>query len=192
MGYQPVPLHWDRRQPDTGSPSWIRSDRQLRSELERYLLAAMASTVSLAEETARIQKQTADALQALASGSKEQDIGHLLGSMDQAVQRLSRIKAAIRDLSPPQGSRQVQERRPGLRQVPRQSRPRENPPADPLTAREASVLEMMRGTLSLCEIGRELNVSKNTIKTHARAIYRKLGAADRPQAVQRGRELGIL
>ena len=37
-----------------------------------------------------------------------------------------------------------------------------------------------------------LNVSMNTVKTHTRAIYRKLGVSTREDAVQRGRALGIL
>jgi LuxR family maltose regulon positive regulatory protein len=64
--------------------------------------------------------------------------------------------------------------------------------ADPLTEREIAVLRLLRGTLSLREIGQELFVSPNTVKTHAQAIYRKLGVSSRHDAVRRGRELGIL
>jgi|CZKT01.1.fsa_nt_gi LuxR family maltose regulon positive regulatory protein len=64
--------------------------------------------------------------------------------------------------------------------------------ADPLTEREAAVLRLLRGTLSLREIGQELHLSQNTIKTHAQAIYRKLGVSTRPDAVEKGREAGIL
>jgi len=64
--------------------------------------------------------------------------------------------------------------------------------ADPLTEREAAVLRLLGGTLSLREIGRELNLSKNTIKTHTRAIYRKLGVSTRHEAVAKGREIGVL
>jgi LuxR family transcriptional regulator, maltose regulon positive regulatory protein len=64
--------------------------------------------------------------------------------------------------------------------------------ADPLTEREVAVLRLLRGTLSLREIGRELNLSQNTIKTHVQAIYRKLGVSTRPDAVETGRETGIL
>jgi LuxR family maltose regulon positive regulatory protein len=54
------------------------------------------------------------------------------------------------------------------------------------------VLRLLRGTLSLREIGQELHLSQNTIKTHAQAIYRKLGVSTRPDAVEKGREAGIL
>ena len=54
------------------------------------------------------------------------------------------------------------------------------------------MLRLLRGPLSLHEIGRELDVSINTIKSHTRAIYRKLGAAGRRDAIQHARQLGIL
>ena len=61
-----------------------------------------------------------------------------------------------------------------------------------LTAREVAVLRLLGGTLSLREIGQELYVSSNTIKTHTQAIYRKLGVSTRHDAVQRGRHRGIV
>jgi LuxR family maltose regulon positive regulatory protein len=64
--------------------------------------------------------------------------------------------------------------------------------AAPLTDREEEVLRHLRGSLSLREIGEELSLSANTVKTHVRAIYRKLDAANRQEAVERGRDTGIL
>jgi LuxR family transcriptional regulator, maltose regulon positive regulatory protein len=64
--------------------------------------------------------------------------------------------------------------------------------AEQLTAREVAVLRLLGGTLSLREIGQELYVSSNTIKTHTQAIYRKLGVSTRSDAVQQGRHRGIL
>jgi LuxR family maltose regulon positive regulatory protein len=61
-----------------------------------------------------------------------------------------------------------------------------------LTERERDVLRMLQGTLSLRDIGRELYLSPNTIKTHARTLYRKLDVSDRHDAVARGRELGLI
>ncbi len=69
---------------------------------------------------------------------------------------------------------------------------REPAQAEPLTEREEAVLRLLRGTLSLHEIGQELFLSTNTIKTHTRAIYRKLGVTSRSGAVERGRDIGIL
>jgi LuxR family maltose regulon positive regulatory protein len=62
---------------------------------------------------------------------------------------------------------------------------------EPLTEREVTVLRLLRGTLSLREIGQELHLSPNTIKTHTRVIYRKLGVSTRGQAVEQGRRAGI-
>jgi len=64
-------------------------------------------------------------------------------------------------------------------------------PLEPLTEREVTVLRLLRGTLSLREIGHELHLSPNTIKTHTRVIYRKLGVSTRRQAVEQGHRAGI-
>lgn len=64
--------------------------------------------------------------------------------------------------------------------------------ADPLTDREVAVLRLLRGTLSLREIGQELGVSPNTVKTYTRAIYRKFNVSSRHDAVERGRDTGIV
>jgi len=63
---------------------------------------------------------------------------------------------------------------------------------EPITEREREVLRLLQGTLSLRDIGRELYLSPNTIKTHTRALYRKLGVSDRQDAVVKARELGIM
>ena len=54
------------------------------------------------------------------------------------------------------------------------------------------MLRLLRGTLSLREIGQELGVSPNTVKTYTRAIYRKFDVSNRHDAVERGRDTGIL
>ena len=51
---------------------------------------------------------------------------------------------------------------------------------------------MLSTHLSFPEIAEELFLSRNTIKSEAISIYRKLGAASRSQAVTRSRELGLL
>lgn len=61
-----------------------------------------------------------------------------------------------------------------------------------LTSREMTVLRMLRGTMSTAEIAQQLELSSNTVKTHTRAIYRKLAVSTRPAAVTRARELGLL
>jgi LuxR family maltose regulon positive regulatory protein len=61
-----------------------------------------------------------------------------------------------------------------------------------LTDREVTVLRMLRGPMSIPEIAAQLELSSNTVKTHTRAIYRKLNVTTRPAAVTRGGELGLL
>jgi cysteinyl-tRNA synthetase len=61
-----------------------------------------------------------------------------------------------------------------------------------LTAKELEVLRLLTTRLSRREIGQRLYVSLNTVKTHQRALYRKLGVEDRSAAVKRARELGLL
>ena len=56
-----------------------------------------------------------------------------------------------------------------------------------LTARELDVLRLLQGSLSLGEISRVLHLSSNTVKTHAQAVYRKLGAHSRTEAVRLAR-----
>jgi len=62
---------------------------------------------------------------------------------------------------------------------------------DPLSARELDVLRLLRGDLSGPEIARELVVSLNTVRTHTRNIYTKLGVTNRREAVRRAAELGL-
>jgi LuxR family maltose regulon positive regulatory protein len=64
--------------------------------------------------------------------------------------------------------------------------------AEPLTDREISVLRRLATTMTSAEIADELSVSINTVKTHIAAIYRKLPAAGRRDAVWRARELELL
>lgn len=61
-----------------------------------------------------------------------------------------------------------------------------------LTDREHAVLRYLPSQMSQREIANELYVSLNTVKTHCRAIYRKLGAGERKAAVQTARDVGLL
>lgn len=64
--------------------------------------------------------------------------------------------------------------------------------ASELTEPELRVLRLLPGTLSQREIGDALYISLNTVKSHARSIYRKLNVDSRDQAVERARALGLL
>jgi two-component system, NarL family, response regulator LiaR len=61
-----------------------------------------------------------------------------------------------------------------------------------ITARELEILILVARGLSNREIATQLFVSENTVKTHCARAFDKLGAARRTQAVQRGKELGLL
>jgi LuxR family maltose regulon positive regulatory protein len=64
--------------------------------------------------------------------------------------------------------------------------------ADPLSERELAVLRFLPTNLSAAEIGGELFLSVHTVKTHMRKLYAKLDVHTRAEAVERGRELGLL
>jgi LuxR family transcriptional regulator, maltose regulon positive regulatory protein len=61
-----------------------------------------------------------------------------------------------------------------------------------LTKRELEILRMLPTRLSQREIGRRQFVSYNTVHSHIRSIYRKLGVSSRVDAVKRAREQGLL
>ena len=66
------------------------------------------------------------------------------------------------------------------------------PSAEELSPSELKVLRYLPTNLSRPEIASQLSVSVNTVNTHIRSIYAKLGVRDRSSAVQRARELRLL
>ena len=66
------------------------------------------------------------------------------------------------------------------------------PPAEKLSRREIEILHYLATMLTAAEIGKELSISVNTVKAHMRAVYRKLGASRRTEAVTLARRSGIL
>jgi LuxR family maltose regulon positive regulatory protein len=68
--------------------------------------------------------------------------------------------------------------------------PRDLP--EPLTQRELTILRFLATSMSTLEIADELCLSVNTVKTHLAAIYRKLPASRRREAVTRARELELI
>ena len=65
-------------------------------------------------------------------------------------------------------------------------------PGEPLTESETRVLRYLPTHMAAPEIAAELFLSANTVKTHLRHLYRKLGAHSRREAVQRARAIGLL
>ena len=124
----------------------------------------------------------------------------------QARVELTRVHLALADLA---GARMLMreidellQRRPGLgtlageAQALRAQLSKERGPSAPgassLTAAELRLLPLLPTHLSFPEIAGELFLSRNTIKSQANSIYRKLGASTRSQAVTRARGLGLL
>jgi LuxR family transcriptional regulator, maltose regulon positive regulatory protein len=66
------------------------------------------------------------------------------------------------------------------------------PPLEPLSDSEIRVLRYLPTNLSAPQIASELHVSHNTVRTHMRHLYAKLGTHRRFDAVERGRSLGLL
>jgi LuxR family transcriptional regulator, maltose regulon positive regulatory protein len=64
--------------------------------------------------------------------------------------------------------------------------------ADPLTPMEERVLQLLPIHLTLAEIAGRLSISENTVKTHLRGLFRKLGVHSRSEAVEKARPLGLL
>ena len=64
--------------------------------------------------------------------------------------------------------------------------------ASSLTTAELRLLPLLPTHLSFKEIGDRLYVSRNTVKTQAISIYRKLGVSSRSETIDRMHELGLL
>jgi LuxR family maltose regulon positive regulatory protein len=64
--------------------------------------------------------------------------------------------------------------------------------ASSLTAAEVRLFRLLGSHYSFREIGGQLNLSQHTVKSQAMSIYRKLGVSSRSQAIQHGRDLGLL
>ena len=61
-----------------------------------------------------------------------------------------------------------------------------------LTPAELRLLPLLTTYLSFREIGEHLFVSRNTVKTQAISVYRKLGVSSRSEAIERAEELGLV
>jgi LuxR family maltose regulon positive regulatory protein len=74
----------------------------------------------------------------------------------------------------------------------RQDAPRDGRLVEPLSSRERDVLRLLDTELNGPDIARELVVSLNTVRTHTKNLYMKLGVTSRRAAVARARELDLL
>ena len=62
---------------------------------------------------------------------------------------------------------------------------------EPLSAKEREVLQLFPTHLSTVEMASQLFVSASTVRTHVKAIYRKLEVNSRSEAVERAQALGL-
>jgi LuxR family maltose regulon positive regulatory protein len=104
-----------------------------------------------------------------------------LGRRDEAVARLSEAEALLAEH--PDAGRLPDWHAETVRDLADPGRPR----SQELSEAERRILRLLAGDLTLREIGRELYLSVNTVKTHTHAIYRKLGVSSRAEAVQAAR-----
>jgi len=70
--------------------------------------------------------------------------------------------------------------------------PKAEQPEPPLTEREREVLDLIAGGSTNREIAERLYLSPHTVKEHTSVLYRKLGARNRAEAVQRAQRIGLL
>ena len=70
--------------------------------------------------------------------------------------------------------------------------PLSEPDAEPLTAREREVLDLLAQGLPNKLIARDLQISEHTVKFHISSIFAKLGAASRTEAISRGARQGLI
>ncbi len=104
--------------------------------------------------------------------------------------RVRDILAALPD--PGDGQRRLDRTEKALRLRSTRDRDAAAAPFWELSQRELEVLRLLPSRLSQREIAAELYVSFNTIRTHTRVIFSKLGVSSRTEAVARARELGLL
>jgi LuxR family maltose regulon positive regulatory protein len=156
---------------------------------------AWAGLVSaLAGQRLGHRDQTARGLETALRIAEEEDLrrgfaagGHRLRALIESVAPTmseyssiaATLDATMRD-SPPYPGRNGQDAVPAGSAIP------------PLTDRELTVLRYLQGTLSQDEIAALLYISVNTVKTHVKNIYSKLGANRRKDALRRGHELRLL
>ena len=154
-----------------------------------------------AAQTALARSDTATARAAADRGLELADRGGLRLDSAYGLDLLARVARADGDEARAQELRECARRRvaacasPGImaRRVRGPAAPGAQPTAgQELSAREFAVLRLLPSDLSLREIGNELYVSLNTVKTHVRNIYAKLRVGTREDAVARAREQGLL
>ncbi len=176
-----------------------RSDRLTRDAadlLERLLRAAEAghrngSVIEVLVLLAVARRAQGDAAGALASLSQAMELAEPEGYVRVFVDEGAPV-AALLKLAAKQPRTAGYARRLLADAMDTERRPVEQSLVEPLSERELEVLHLLAGDLDGPEIARELTVSLNTLRTHTKSIYAKLGVSSRRAAVRRAAELGLL
>jgi LuxR family maltose regulon positive regulatory protein len=169
---------------------------QALSLLDRLLVAAEdggrgGSAIELLMLQALAQQCRADtpaALTALHSAiTRAQPEGYVRLFAEEGPAMASLLKALAKRSSPAGYLRRLLASTAGA-----QDRPVASVLVEPLSERELDVLRLLGSDLDGPDIARELSVSLNTVRTHTKNIYAKLGVTSRRAAVRRGQELDLL
>jgi DNA-binding CsgD family transcriptional regulator len=112
--------------------------------------------------------------------------------LEEAAALLDQAERTLRGIGGPSAeAREILELAPGHEGGLSSPLPRAKP-HERLSKSEARVLRFLPTSLSVPEIADQLFVSVNTVRTHMRHVYEKLGAHRRAEAVDRARALGLL
>jgi LuxR family transcriptional regulator, maltose regulon positive regulatory protein len=157
---------------------------------QRGLIADASDEIARGVELSERGVATVEIAYARLAQAEAHQVG---GDPDAAAEAARHARAVIERCAAPGILRDLLARTERL--LHRGSRVRAGDPATgaaDLTDRELAVLRLLPGELSQREIGDALYVSLNTVKSHARSIYRKLNVDTRDEAVARARTLGLL
>jgi LuxR family transcriptional regulator, maltose regulon positive regulatory protein len=119
-------------------------------------------------------------------------VRHARADRDGATELLADAYATLEDCPDPGSVGPSLEAAQRALRAPSRATPRSSGGRDELTEREIAVLRLLDGELSRREIADALYVSLDTVKTHIRGIYRKLGAGSREEAVEGARKRGLI
>jgi LuxR family maltose regulon positive regulatory protein len=120
------------------------------------------------------------------------DVRHRRGHRDEALALAARARDAVDVCTDPGILRELLARIERRLRLPSGRGGDSTPTREALSDAELAVLRLFPGPLSQREIGAELFISINTVKSHTRSIYRKLSASTRDQAVEHARQLRLI
>jgi ATP/maltotriose-dependent transcriptional regulator MalT len=140
----------------------------------------------LAERGVAVMRRRGEPLDVADALLRQLSVLQFLGESERAAAVLTEVRAVV-ECCPDAGVLPAR-----LAALEHKTRDRGAPRDGELSEREVRVLRMLSGSLSERDIGRELYLSHNTVHSHVRSIYRKLGVGSRAEAVAHARRDGLL